>query len=146
MNFDDPEIRNQAFKRRMDAMHAEMMKKYGWYAHYVPGDNSSPTEFNAHTHGFEESWNHPDIQIVVYMPQQTIHGIMTTIANAVKEGTAFQPGRTYDNVLQGYDVMFAGAQEGGRRVLRVILPDPQNNVARGDISAPYAVQWEGAEE
>jgi len=43
-------------------------------------------------------------------------------------------------------VMFAWAKEGGRKVLRMILPDTANIVERGRIAKKFAKQWEGTEE
>lgn len=144
-NYDSPEDRDRAFQKKMRETHDRMMKKYGWYAHYVPGDSDSPTEFNAHTHGFEESWKHPDVQIVIYMPQEQLHGILITMADRVKSGKKYEPGVKYDDVLRGFPVMFAWAKEGGRKLLRMILPDKDKGVAPWEIKAPYNIQWEGTE-
>jgi hypothetical protein len=146
MNYDSPEERDQATRKKMVEYHRKMMAKYGWYAHYVADDDDSPTGFNGHTHGFEESWKHPDIQIVIAMPQTQIHGIMAQMADLIKEGAKFEPGTEYNEVLQGYPVKFGWAREGGdRRVLRMILPDKQGRVARDEITEPFNVQWEGVE-
>lgn len=146
MNFDSPEDRDNAFVNKARALHKKMMEEYGWYAHYVPNDKDSPTGFNGHAHGFDESWKHPDIQIVMAMPQKQIHGIMIRLAELVAEGKKFKPGVEYDQILEGYPVMFGWAEEGGRRVLRMILPDKQGRVARDEITAPYKDQWKGTEE
>lgn len=146
MNYDTPEERDRAQLNKIEEMHREMMKKYGWYAHFVPGDDSSPTNFNAHTHGFVESWNHPDIQIVIYMPEEQLHSILIRMAELVKSGKKFKPGKKYDDVLETFPVTFAWAQEGGRRLLRMILPDKKKGLARGKIRPPYDIQWKGTEE
>ena len=144
---------------RMKRLHDESMKKYGWYAHYVPGDTTSPTEFNAHTHGFMDTWKHPDVQIVAPMPQGTAHGIFWAVVNQLKEGKRFEPGTEYAEILEGYTVRFAWAREGsethfkpgsaihivGRPVLRIILPDKEGRTDRSTMEEPYRIQWEGTE-
>jgi hypothetical protein len=44
---------------------AAAMAVHEWNAHYTVGDPQTPTGVNYHTHGFVESFNHPDIQIVL---------------------------------------------------------------------------------
>lgn len=134
-------------RTRAKAWEREMMAKVGWYAHFVTGeDPQTPTGFNAHTHGFTETWGQPDVQIVMPMPPETAHGVMISIANLLKAGVRLEPGREYDEILHDYKVMFAWAVESGRRVLRAILPDKEGNLERGNIAEPYARQWEGTEE
>lgn len=149
---DDPMERLHRWQR-------DMMKKHGWYAHYVPGDTSSPTEFNAHTHGFLDTWKHPDIQIVLAMSQEVIHGIFRTVAEHLKEGKKYEPGTEYPEIVVGYDVRFAWAREGsethfkpgsqihvvGRPVLRMIIPDPHGRTDRSTMAEDYRIQWEGTE-
>lgn len=152
MNFDSPYERDRAFSRKADKIHSESMEKYGWYAHYIPGDKSSPMGFNAHTHGFSQTWNHPDVQIVIPMPQGMLHGIFITMAGRLKEGNTYEPGRRYEDVLKDFDVIFAWAREGTddsgnpRRVLRMILPDKENRIEKDVIEKPFDKQWEGTEE
>ncbi len=145
-NFDSPEERDNAARRKMQRFNKENMEKYGWYAHHVFDDEQSPTGANAHTHGFEETWNHPDIQIVYPIPGNVAHGIFWTVVGHLKEGKRYEPGIRYGEILENYDVMFAWAQEGGRRVLRMILPDPDNVMERGRVGGKYATQWKGTEE
>ena len=146
MNFDSPDERDRSARRRMKQLHDENMKKHGWYAHYVFDDTDSPMGANAHTHGFEETWKHPDIQIVYPIPGEVAHGIFWTVVGHLKEGKRYEPGVRYGEILDKYDVMFAWAKEGGRKVLRMILPDTANIVERGRIAEKFAQQWEGTEE
>lgn len=135
----------QALKRA-EAWEREMMAKHGWYAHFVTGeDPQSPTGFNAHTHGLERTFGHPDVQIVVPLPPDLAHGVMVSIVDLLKKGVRLEPGRRYEEVLQGYHVEFAWADESGRRVLRAILPDKDDRTAKGEIGEPYSEQWKGAE-
>jgi hypothetical protein len=126
-------------RRRQAAMIAE----HGWYAHTVPDDPDSPTGFNAHTHGLEDGYGHPDFQLVLPLPFATAHQILINLVDAVKAGRRFKAGHGVRRIIHGYDVSFADATEGGRDVLRVIIPDPEGRTARGEIGEGYARQFEG---
>lgn len=122
-----------------------LMRRFGWFSSFIPDDPTSPTGFNMHTRGFEESWGHPDIQIVVPLPPEVAQGILNRVAVLVKGGEIFEPDHEYKEILLDYTVRFAWAREGDRRVLRIILPDAENRTAREEIAEPHARQWEGTE-
>ena len=107
--------------------------------HYVPEDPATPFT-NIHTHGFPEKFNHKDIQITYNLPMKLAGSLMHEIAGNLANGTVYEPGKKYDNVLRGYDVTFAEAEECGRPVLRMILPDKDGKF---NSSHPYVHQWEG---
>jgi Domain of unknown function (DUF4262) len=146
MNYDSPEERERAIQRKRDEHHRENMARYGWYANYVPNHPESPTGVSTHTYGLDESWHHPNIQIVVPMPPKMAHGILIQLAEMVASGRKFEPGVKYDDIMEDLPVMFAWADESGRRVLRAILADKEGGIERGKIKAPYSKQWEGTEE
>lgn len=60
-NYDD-------YENKLAGWNAEMMRKHGWYAHFVPDDNKYPNSINYHTHGLEDSFGHPDLQICFPLP------------------------------------------------------------------------------
>lgn len=133
----------------MKAWERRMMKEHGWFMHYVL-DNPElvpPAGLNAHTHGLMITHEHPDLQIVYPVEDKVAHGIMRAIINLIKDDkVTIRPGVRYDKILFEYQVEFALARESGRRVLRAILPDKDNETSRESISPPFDVQWEGAEE
>jgi hypothetical protein len=106
-----------------------------------------------------DTWKHPDVQIVVPMPQEVAHGVFWAVVEQIKEGKKFEPGTEYAGILEGYKVRFAWAREGsetqfkpgsqvqmvGRPVLRIILPDKDGRTARETMAEPYLIQWEGTE-
>ena len=126
------------------------MQNHGWIIHFVAqGDESSPTGFNAHTHGLQQNYDHADFQVVIPLPQQVVHTIMITLADRVKAAERFQAGQTVADVIEGGGrltgqellVKLVDATEGGRPVLRVILPDPNGKLDLGEINAQYARQY-----
>jgi hypothetical protein len=123
----------------------EMMEKHGWIVHYVTHDHDcSPTGVNIHTHGLPEKFGHLDIQIVCPLSQMVAHGVLYNCVAKIKEGKTFVPGEVVEGlVTNGYKVKFVQAREMGRDVLRLIIPDKSNNVERGDLTHPFAIQYEG---
>jgi hypothetical protein len=101
----------------------EMLQKYGWFVHYVPGDD--PLPLNAHTHGVKENFNHPDIQIVLPIDTKVLHGVFVSVLDNIRENAVtYEAGKQYDDVLMRFPVQFKKAIECEREVLRLILPDP----------------------
>ena len=116
----------------------EMLKRNGWYAHYVFDDSSCPYSVNIHTHGLPAKYEHLDLQMCFPLDARLAHDILCEIVFMVSEGIKFTPGIKYKNILQYADVEFAEAKDDGRIVLRVILPDKDGNL-RGD----RVDQWGG---
>lgn len=116
----------------------QMLKKHGWYAHYVFDDKEYPYSTNIHTHGIETKYNHLDLQICFNLSKELAYTILSYIAGQIRNGNRFTPGIKYPNILPGFDVEFAEAKDGDRIVLRMILPDKYGNV-RGELKD----QWKG---
>lgn len=114
-----------AFKEREQ----QMFEKHGWVAHFVTDDDpTSPTGFNCHTHGFEQTFDCPDVQIVLPLSPDIAHALLVNIAERLKCGDRFKVGKTYDKIIGS----------GDRVVLRMILPD------KNTMDAGFALQWDGA--
>jgi hypothetical protein len=120
----------------------EILAKYGWCAHYVFDDDTMPMGSNYHTHGFAENLGHPDFQCVLRIDPQLLHGILTSIAEQVKKGRKFEAGMRYDRVLKDMDVTFINAREGGRKVLRLIIPDKNGELDADKMEAAFALQYD----
>lgn len=130
-----------AIRAKLQQMDLDMMDKYGWYAHYVPSGDGTPTGANYHTHGLERSYDHKNIQIILPLSFQTAHGLANTIIAEIKKGTKFEAGVDYDNIMaNGYKVRFIDATECGRPVLRLLIPDKNHK-----FEGMYALQLEGLE-
>lgn len=105
----------------------ELMKKYGWMIHYVTPDEEYPYGANIHTHGFKESFGHPDIQICAPLSPDVVQGILNTIAGSIKAGKIFKANRKYNNIIEKFPVLMRSTREGGRGVLRMVFPDKNGN-------------------
>lgn len=121
----------------------ECLRKNGFYVHYVPGEDGA---INAHTHGFDATWGHPDVQIVLPLPPDVAHGIFWTVRDLIASGRVFKDGETCEGILKNYPVSFARAREGGRDVLRLLLPDNTGALpadARCSERFKKQLTWEG---
>ena len=105
----------------LEAWEKEMTRKHGFCSHFV-GDPDCRYS-NYHTHGFRKTWDHDDFQIVVSIPPNVANNLFWTFADRVKAGERFSDGSQVDKILKGHLVHLKKAREGGRDVLRIILPD-----------------------
>jgi hypothetical protein len=120
------------------AWEAEAMAKHGWLRHYVGDDPDSPSGINHHTHGLLASFGHPDIQIVGKLTQEKSAAVMVAVVNRIKEGEKFKAGDVLEGILRdAYLIKLVDAVENGRPVLRLIFPDPQNQVDRDKMTEPW---------
>lgn len=119
----------------------EQMDKHGWIVHFVQNDERYPTNTNHHTHGLTETYNHPDLQVVVPMPAKSVHNVFIQLIERIKAGEKFKHGDVAENVVNKYSVKFHDAYEGDRHVLRVIVPDVDNNLER-DMKGGLAHQYD----
>lgn len=114
----------------------ETYERLGYYIHYVP----LPDCINAHTHGFDISWDHLDFQIVLPLPPKIVSGLLSTLAERVKKGERFEP----DTEIEGatsFGCKLVGATECDRPVLRVIFPDPTGKYPGDEgVAEGYAEQ------
>lgn len=120
---------------------AAKMAEYGWVVHFVK-DEDSPTGLNIHTHGLQESFDHPDLQVVLPIPTNIIQPILHTIVDRIKAGERFSDGETIENVISnGLSVKMVNAKESDREVLRVIFPDQLGNCDSWSMKDPYLRQY-----
>lgn len=120
----------------------EFLKEPGWYAHYVGQDPEYPNGINIHTHGLLENFNHPDLQICVPMDFHIAHQILINlIENGIKQGKQYKPGTKTQDAIEAspkyigmkYEVLFLEANEGNRKVLRIIFPE-KDGTFNGDLT------------
>lgn len=114
------------------------MEENGWFSHVIEGDPGSPTTFNLHTHGLPHTYKHLDLQIVYPLDPKLAQNIIGTATEMIKKGTVFEEDKEYDGLIKGFKVKFKKVTEGGRDVMRMILPDKY-----GDFySHPGVHQWD----
>lgn len=104
----------------------EMLAKEGWYIEYVPGDDGCPNNINIHTHGLQENFNHPDLQICIGIKPQTAAKFFHDLVGRIKKGERFETGKIYSDIAARYDTQFIDAFECGRPVLRMVIPNEKN--------------------
>ena len=110
-----------------------MTNKIDWIVHYVSNnvccdecgkreDSFLPCLCNAHTHGMKK-YNHLDFQIVLDLGAQEVCRILNELGRRVRAGHRFTAGEMIPGVYEDCDVRLDIAEETGREVYRVIIPD-----------------------
>lgn len=116
----------------------QQMEKHGWYSHYVMDEGVC----NLHTHGIQETFEHPDFQIVIAIPPRTAGSIFWRLANLIKEGKKFEAGQIAEGIIgNNLKVTFIEVNEGNRRVLRIILPDKNGTLDPLEQESFFAAQY-----
>lgn len=124
----------------------EQMEKCGWIAHIMEDDPCTPYHFNYHTHGLKESFDHPDLQIVLTLKSEIAHSIVSEVVEHIKEGKKFKHGDLASGIIRAADpdkeylVLFINAVENNRNILRIILPDVEGNLEPQDMDPQYSHQ------
>lgn len=136
-----PEPHNPPEQRvRHDALvqwSKDMLDKYGFFIHFViDGEHA-----NIHTHGLDENFHHPDLQIALNIPQQSACGLLHAIVDQIRKGKSFETGRDYDEIAT-LPTRFIRAEECGRTVLRLIIPDRAGTLDREGMDPAFARQYE----
>lgn len=100
--------------------HNDLIAQYGWTAHYIV-DARIPT---GHTHGLQENFGHPDLQIVLPVQMEQLQEFLTVLAEAVVNGRIFDTLASHTKVFS-VPIRFIERAEGNRYVLRALFPDPR---------------------
>lgn len=126
---------NGGSMEKMKEWQDEMMSKHGFYIHFVDGEEQG--YINAHTHGFRESWDHSDFQLVINIDRKVVSDIFWNFANRVKKGEIFSSGMMVDEVIANYPVRLDTMRENDRDVLRIILPDADGRYPGDHDTSPF---------
>lgn len=121
-------------------------QKIDWIIHFVVNgamcdccgevENSFPEYMcNAHTHGME-IYGHLDFQIVLALDPQITGALLNDMGLRVQAGEKFKAGDVISDLISNYDVKLVEAEETGRTVLRILLPD-KNGLFPGDDGCEY---------
>lgn len=106
-----------------------MVPYIDWMIHCVTNDVCDAC--NAHTHGMNR-YNHLDFQLVLNYPHQEIARILNTMGLRVQSGERFKAGDIVEGIYVDCPVRLDAAQECGRNVLRVVIPDKYNRFPEED--------------
>lgn len=142
----------EACKRGPEAMRIwedQCMQKHGWYAHFITDESPEcPFGQNMHTHGIPSTFPGAyDVQLCLPqgIPPNAAHGFFVSYVDLLKKGQRFEHGDSSAGIMKGYDVLFARAEETGRELLRMILPDKKGSFDEHKMSGGLGEQWKGAE-
>lgn len=112
-----------------------MSNTVDWVVHYVAntgcemcGKNEEsflPYLCNAHTHGMD-AYNHPDFQVVLNFGMEEVCRILNELGRRVQAGKRFSAGEMVPGIYLDCNIRLDIAEESGRKVYRVIIPDKEN--------------------
>ncbi|MFX1704982.1 DUF4262 domain-containing protein [Chitinophaga sp. CC14] len=121
----------------------QLLTEYGWYCHLERDEKPHhyPYGINIHTHGIQENFNHPDLQICFDINLELALNIFDRMVENIKSGAKYEPDKSYNDVLaNGYNILIITAAEGVRRVLRIILPDASGGLNNPDYVRQISLQ------
>ncbi|MBU1248826.1 MAG: DUF4262 domain-containing protein [Proteobacteria bacterium] len=127
--------------QELDEQSAQLIHRYGWYAHYVlPKVAGEMGDY--HTHGVVESFAHLNFQVTLPIEPKEVHSTFHRVINLVKEGVTFTDGLISDEIIRDMPVKFVETTDVfGERVLRIILPDHNGLVEGADMEPFYQKQY-----
>jgi hypothetical protein len=125
-----------------EAWEAKMLAEYGWFADIVEDTSETRTGVSLHTHGLSEMVPpHRNLEIVFPLDPKILLPIVAKVVEKIKEGQKFEAGKDYGGFVKGYDIRFVEAEECGRPVLRIILPDKDGNLDRESLTGTFEKQY-----
>lgn len=126
--------------------------KPGWIIHYVANGavcaKGGEVEkgflqyaCNAHSHGLKKLYGHSDFQVVLELDVKETARIINTLGKAVRDGEKFAAGDFVEGIYENCLIRLDAAQECGRKVLRVVVPDKDNRFPEDkDCHYPFTLQ------
>lgn len=130
--------------KKLEERERKNIKEFGWYAHIVMDDSNCPYNYNIHTHGMRENFNHPDLQMCVPIDPKIAHIVICNIIKQIKNGVKYKIGEPIidDKIVEkDFPFLFVEARECNRDVLRIIISDKYKNLDRKTME--LSEQWEG---
>lgn len=80
---------------------------------------------NATTDGMFR-YKHPEFQLVLQLEYKLLLYSLNSLGLKVQAGRKFQDGDLVDELFEGYQAQLKEIEEDGKKILRVIIPDPNN--------------------
>lgn len=88
----------------------ENIDQYGWQYQYVFDENGEKQPFG-YSIGFEESFRHPEIMLFG-LARDTMHTILSNIAQDLRDGRVFEPDVRTKGILSGdFEILFKPMKE-----------------------------------
>lgn len=125
---------------KIKELEEQFLESHGFYIHFVSDDPNCPNNINIHTHGLE-SFDHLDFQIVISLPKDVVKDVLFSLVERVKNGESFHDKQYVDEIITLGSVKLIEKEESGRRVLRIIFPDPEGNLNLNQMDEKYSVQY-----
>lgn len=82
----------------MDKVHHDI-EEFGWSAMHIFGDQNNPIMFT-YTVGLKETYNHPELIIYGISDSELAHGLLRCAVDLIKDGTRFEDGVRYTDIMQ----------------------------------------------
>jgi hypothetical protein len=79
------------------------VREYGWHAVGIEEDATGPPF--TYSIGFRETYGHPEVLVIGVDPHVGF-GILANLADRIRDGDRFEPGRDYPGILENYPVRF----------------------------------------
>ena len=95
---------------------------------------------NAHTHGMAK-YGHQDFQLVLYLHPNQLGYVLNNLGLRVQAGEQFKAGDMVEGIFDRCPLRLDEAEESGRKVLRVIIPDDQNRFPE-DLKCEYPYSYQ----
>ena len=80
---------------------------------------------NAKTLGMNK-YGHPEFQMVLHVDHKLIMYTLNSLGLKVQDGHVFHDGDIVDDLFEGYEAKLKEFEEDGKKVLRVLIPDPNH--------------------
>ena len=101
------------------SLHAIIHDEEGHLAHF-------------HTHGLEEHYNHPDLQILLPLDQGSAFHILHAFFNRIESGEVFKDGELVSSISEDIEglptvqlKLCTKSKNTNQKVLRIMFPDKQ---------------------
>ena len=86
----------------------DTIDEHGWWVGLLPAEGEEPAF--AYTIGLQQRFGHPEL-IVFGLALETMHVILNTCGELVREGASFAPGVPTSGILRGHDVSFRAVRD-----------------------------------
>ena len=119
--------------------------KVDWIIHgVIPEEGDMPYAMDYHTHGLKEFHNHPELMLVLGLPNDVACNLINSLGLRICDGERFDEEKIYTNILANeLPVRLVKEKMGDDEVMVMILPDGDGNLPDDDeCSVPYSNQME----